>query len=97
MNTTIEQTEPAQQDSRKPVWIRGLYMLFFIVAIGLAQTLINLMAVVQFMSMLLLRETNAVLASFGNSLGAWMAQTAQFQSGASEDKPFPWAPWPSDD
>ncbi len=96
MNATIEDKSQAPEDSRKPVWIRGLYMVFFVVAISIAQTLLNLIAVVQFLSMLILREPNAMLQQFGASLGRWLQQVAAFQSGASDDKPFPWAGWPTE-
>ncbi|MBY8975747.1 DUF4389 domain-containing protein [Rhodobacteraceae bacterium NNCM2] len=72
-------------------------MLFFIFAISLAQTLLNVVAVIQFLSMLLLRETNEMLRQFGTSIGLWLRQTAAFQSGETEEKPFPWSPWPTKD
>lgn len=96
MNTAVDETAPTPtpDQSRRPIWERGLYMLFFIVAIGLAQTLINFIAVVQFLSLLITREANNFLSEFGKSLGSWLEQTAQFQSGSSDEKPFPWAEWP---
>ncbi|MEM7191110.1 MAG: DUF4389 domain-containing protein [Pseudomonadota bacterium] len=99
MTTAVDDTTPtpAPDQSRRPIWERGLYMLFFIVAIGLAQTLINFIAVVQFLSLLITRETNTFLTEFGASLGTWLEQTAKFQSGGTEEKPFPWASWPKGD
>ncbi|MEM7178632.1 MAG: DUF4389 domain-containing protein [Pseudomonadota bacterium] len=96
MNATIEGNSQAPKDSRKTVWIRGLYMVFFVIAISITQTLINVIALVQFLSMLLLREPNEMLKQFGASLGRWLQQVTAFQSGATEDKPFPWAAWPTE-
>jgi hypothetical protein len=34
-----------------------------------------------------------LLADFGKDLGKWMSDVAQFQTGSSEEKPFPWKKW----
>jgi hypothetical protein len=39
-------------------------------------------------------ERNVFLAQLGYALSLWMADAARFLSGDSEDKPFPWKPWP---
>ncbi|MBK0397954.1 DUF4389 domain-containing protein [Limibaculum sp. M0105] len=82
---------------RKPVWIRGAFMLFFLAAFSLAQGLLAATAVIQFLSLLIAGSPNAFLVDFGKSLGRWLDQTAKFQSAASEERPFPWAPWPRAD
>jgi len=79
---------------RKPVWIRGAFMLFFLAAVYFAQGLLALTAIVQFLSLLITGGHNTFLAEFGGSLGRWLEQTARFQAGTSEERPFPWARWP---
>lgn len=79
----------------RSVWLRGAFMLFFVVAFNLAQGLLFLMAAIQFLSLLVTRRPNVFIADFGRSLGLWLDQTARFQSGAAEERPFPWAPWPA--
>jgi hypothetical protein len=39
---------------------------------------------------------NVHLAAFGASLSAWASQVVRFVSCASEERPFPWAPWPKE-
>ena len=96
-NTTQNTGEPAAETgSRRPIWIRGAFMLFFLFAFGLGQTLLAATAVIQFLSLLITRKPNAFLADFGRSLGLWLDQTARFQSAASDERPFPWAPWPDE-
>ena len=51
-------------------------------------------AVLQFGWLLITRERNANLAAFGGSLSTWAASVVRFVSCTSEEKPFPWAPWP---
>jgi hypothetical protein len=75
------------------VWMRGLFMLIFAVFFGFAQTVLGVLALVQFLWMLFAKERNVALADFGESLGRWLARVAAFQTGATDEKPFPWAPW----
>ena len=86
--------ETAERSDRQKAWIRGVFMVFFLIAFGIAQGLLALTAVVQFLSILIAGNPNTFLTSFGRSLGRWLDQTAQFQSAASDERPFPWAPWP---
>ncbi len=79
---------------RRPIWHRGAFMLFFIVAVSLAQTLLTVIAVVQFLTMLIAGKPNRQISQFGRSLGLWLDQTALFQSADSDQRPFPWSPWP---
>jgi hypothetical protein len=79
---------------RHGVWKRGLFMLFFVLAFGIAQTLLNLLATVQFLWLLLANEPNQFLVRFGKSLSLWFAEAAQFLSCASGEMPFPWRKWP---
>ena len=86
--------EQETQSSKSASWKRGLFMLVFIFAFGVGQGLLYLMAVAQFLWLLLAGEPNKLLVGFGNSLALWLAATARFLSCATEEKPFPWAVWP---
>lgn len=77
----------------KGIWMRGLMMLILALMFALAETVLGVVAVVQFFWMLFAKEKNKMLANFGADLGDWLAATARFQSGATEEKPFPWAKW----
>lgn len=82
-----EQPE-AQAD---PLALRLLYMLLIWLMLSLAQTVLTVATVVQFIVMLVNnRQPNERLADFGTDLGIWMAKAARFQTGASEVKPWPW-------
>ena len=80
--------------STTTVWTRGLIMLLVMFCVGVAQGVLYAMAVVQFLWMLINGERNGFLAQFGRSLGLWLAESAWFLSGDTEEKPFPWRPWP---
>ncbi len=79
------------------VWMRGLYMLLLALAFGIAQTLLCVTAIAQFLWLLFSGEPNAQLVKFGSSLAKWVAETARFLTFASDVKPFPWAAWPPAD
>lgn len=87
----------AERPSKRPVWMRGLYMLLFMIAFWISQWLLWLVAIVQFLWLFFTGEPNAFLARFGRSLSLWLGETARFVACVSDAKPFPWAPWPPAD
>lgn len=82
-----EQPEVAKEH----LWPRVLYVVLIWLMLSLAQTILTLLTVVQFVVMLVNREApNKRLADFGTDLGIWMAKAARYQTGASDVKPWPW-------
>ena len=82
------QIEPGEKDS---IWIRLIYMLLIALMISIAQTVLGVATLIQFVIMLLSKGTpNEQLSEFGTSLGIWIAKAARFQTAASEVKPWPW-------
>ena len=90
----MENQNPVPITELKDVWKRGLFMLFFAIAFGFGQMVLNTVAIVQFLWLLFAREPNNPLARFGNSLAIWLADVARFQTCATDERPFPWRPWP---
>ena len=86
---------PETQTARADVWKRGLVMLAFIILLGIGQGLMQLLAVVQFLWLLFNNQPNQFLVGFGSSLAEWLAQTGRFLCCATQEKPFPWKPWPN--
>jgi hypothetical protein len=68
--------------------------LLLLIAAEIAQFLMWVTAIVQFGWMLFTGAPNVFLREFGASLSIWIGQTVRFVSCASEERPFPWAPWP---
>ncbi|MCX7645048.1 MAG: DUF4389 domain-containing protein [Rhodobacteraceae bacterium] len=73
-------------------WLRGLWMLFFALLFGVAQSILGLAALVQFLWLVIRREKNPQIAAFGEGLARWLHDAARFLAGASDDKPFPFRP-----
>ena len=85
---------PVPITDSKDVWKRGLFMLLFAIAFGIGQAVLNAIAIVQFLWLLFTREPSNPLVRFGDSLAIWLADVAHFQTCATDEKPFPWRPWP---
>ncbi len=76
---------------REGMLMRLFYVILIWVMLSLAQTVLGVVTVVQFILMLVNAGVpNERLAEFGTDLGVWMAKAARFQTGASEVKPWPW-------
>lgn len=86
--------EPERSQQRE-TWLRGLYMLIFVVFFAIAETLLHLIALVQFLWMLFAGSPNDAVRRFGVSMALWMADVARFQACHTDEKPFPWKDWPS--
>lgn len=86
-------TEKNWQNSS--VWLRGVFMLLFGFIGGFARFIITLIAIIQFLSMLLTRKPNSGLKVFGQSLNNYIYQINDFLTANSENYPFPLSGWPS--
>lgn len=80
----------------KNTWIRGFYMLLFALIYGVAKILVAAVAVFQFFSTLFTGKTNENILTFGQSLGTFIYQIIQFFTFNSEEKPYPFSPWPQE-
>lgn len=85
--------DPALPPLPENVWRHGLIMLVLVLLVNLAQAIVGLVGLIQFLWMLIARERNAALAEFGAGLGNWLATTARFVGGGSDERPFPWTRW----
>ncbi len=90
-------TDNEASDGPENPWLRGLFMLLFLIFFGVAETLLGLLALLQFLWLVITGRPNDALRRFGASLALWLADAARFQACASDDKPFPWKPWPQAD
>ncbi len=83
-----EQFEPEKADSMLE---RLVYMVLIAIMISLAQTVLGVMTIVQFVVMLVNnKQPNQRLSDFGTDLGIWIAKAARYQTAASNVKPWPW-------
>lgn len=96
----VSQPEPAAESGtesgtapKNQLWMRGLMMLLIAILIGLCQTVLHALTVLQFILMLIDKgKPNTQIAKFGKTMGGWLAKAAAFQTAQSEVKPWPWTP-----
>ncbi|MGJ8585948.1 MAG: DUF4389 domain-containing protein [Marinosulfonomonas sp.] len=91
----LEEPDSDQEDnaSGNEIWMRGLWMLILAFLFSFASTVLGIVAIIQFLWMLFAKEKNELLSDFGKDMGRWLSDVALFQSGASDEKPFPWKKW----
>ena len=95
MAEALQSTNVSSPESRSHIWKRGGLMLAFAFFFGLAQTIVFTIAFAQFLWLAITLHHNELLAGFGSSLSQWIASAGRYMTCQSEEKPFPWAPWPS--
>ncbi len=88
MGRVMGEQPPAEKDG---LGMRLVYMVLIWVMIQIAQTVLGVATVIQFIIMALNKgAANERLAEFGTDLGIWVAKAARYQTAASEVKPWPW-------
>ena len=86
--------ELKQRLTASDTWMRGLYIVIFAVIFSIAEVLLTAVVVFQFLATLFTGETNARLRAFGLSLAAFIYQLVTFVTFNSDERPFPFGPWP---
>lgn len=77
-------------------WIRGLYMLLFGLCYSIAEIIIFFISVFQFLAVLFTGSTQPRLLELGRNMSDYVYQIYLFLTFNSEDKPFPFSPWPGE-
>lgn len=73
---------------------RFVHMVIIWAMLSLAQTILTVLTVVQFVLTLVNSgQPNERIADFGIDLGTWIAKAARYQCMASEERPWPWTAW----
>lgn len=69
-------------------------MLLFAVIYNIAEMVVTLVAVFQFLATLFTGSPNQRLLSFGETLSRYFYHVMRFLTFASDDRPFPFRDWP---
>ena len=81
----------------KDTWQRFVYLVGFGIAFYFTVMLTFIISAFQFLAKLFSGSAFAVLSEFGENLATYQGQLSRFLTYTSEDKPFPFAPFPSKD
>lgn len=74
--------------------IRGLFMILFFVVARVVEALVALLAVFQLLCALAVRRPNGNVLRFGKELSRYIAAIVEFLTYGTDEKPWPFAPWP---
>lgn len=77
------------------IWIRGLYMLLMALILHVAGTVLFVIALLQFLIMLMNGTPNARLVAFGRGLAHYFQEVVNFLTFTVEEIPFPFNDWPA--
>lgn len=94
MTDQDQDTELKRNITDRETWLRFVFMIVFGVAFYFAATLALMAALFQFLAKLFGGEPNQGMREFGDGLGAYLQQVTKYMTFASDEKPFPFTPWP---
>lgn len=89
---------PENTARRKPeepvdenLFTRLIYMIIIAFMISFAGTVIGILALLQFIIMLVnQKQPSERISELGTDVGIWVAKATRYQTAASEVKPLPW-------
>jgi hypothetical protein len=77
-------------------WVRGLFMILFLIVYGCAKAVLYLIVFFQFFHTLFTGRPSSPLLDFSENLCAYIYEILLYISFNSNDMPFPFAPWPDE-
>ena len=78
-------------------WLRGLFILLFVIFYNVAEIVLMTIVVVQFGFKVVTGEVNDKILGFSKSLSRYIYEVFQFITYESETMPFPFSDWPESD
>lgn len=82
---------------KQSTWKRGLYMLLFSIFYSIAEIVLFVIVIFQFVLKLLTGDTNLKLRQLGHNIGTYIFQIIQFLTFNSEYHPYPFGDWPNNE
>lgn len=76
-------------------WIRGLFIVVFAVIFYVLCTVIWVLVIFQFLMKVLTGTLNDNLMKFSSGLTSFAFQILRYITFQSEERPWPFSPWPS--
>ncbi|MBY4676986.1 DUF4389 domain-containing protein [Marinobacterium arenosum] len=80
--------------SRGATWWRALYMVLFAIFYSVAEVVLAVVVIFQFLTVLIRGRRNERLQTFGQSLSSYIYQVLRFLTFNSERHPYPFSDWP---
>ena len=85
---------PRDSFTDRTIWVRLLYMIFCAIAWSIGELLVFIVALFQFLCVLVNGAVHERALRFGSNLSAYMTELLQFVTFNDERVPFPFSDWP---
>ncbi len=82
--------------TRRSIWLRLVFMIVLSVAFNVAEFITFVVVVFQFFASLFAGQPNDQLTRFGRNVARYLQQITVYLTFATEEKPFPFTPWPDE-
>jgi hypothetical protein len=79
---------------KQSTWKRGLYILLFTIFYGIAEFVMYMIILFQFLLTLVTGETNDRLRKLAQGISTYIYQILQFMSFNTDSHPYPFGAWP---
>ena len=76
-------------------WIRGLFIVVFAVIFYVTCTVLWVLVIFQFLMKVLTGNLNDNLMNFSGGLTSFASQILRYITFQSEERPWPFSPWPA--
>ncbi|MCG8672820.1 MAG: DUF4389 domain-containing protein [Pseudomonadales bacterium] len=98
MSDTENQHKEIQlEGDSDPILLRLIYMIAFYFVLAMSRFVVGVVALVQFFHLLFTETPQEDLLKFARSLGRFINALVGYLTFTSNEKPFPFTDWPSDD
>lgn len=91
---TDASSEIANRGAELNLGKRALYMVFYAIAMRLAELVVFLVMVSQFIAKAVTKNPISSLTAFGDQLSRYIAQIVRFQTFNTDELAFPFSGWP---
>lgn len=76
-------------------WVRGLYILLFVVLYNIAELVLMAIVIFQFGHKVITGKVSDKVMAMSKGLTRYIFQVLQYITFESEEQPFPFSDWPS--
>ena len=81
--------------TQESTWMRLVYMILFAVIFNIAEFVITVVVVVQFLFKLFVGRVNENLRALGQTLASYVYEIIVYLTFHTDDMPYPFGPWPT--
>ncbi len=96
-NSTSENSGTDLTNDADPILLRLVYMVLFYFVYAVSRFVVGVVAIVQFLHLLLTESPQEDLLKFSRSLTRYIAEIVKYLTFVGNVKPFPFTEWPSDE